>query len=306
MITVIIPTLGTRPCELDRAIESVLNQEGVQAMPLVVLNGDKYPAELLAALRQRPGVRVHQTQAAGVSQARFQGRKLVETPFFAFLDDDDELLPGALKIRLAGHSASDVALVATSGYLQHRDERRIIPPNFARASADPAQALLDENWLSSAGGLYRTDRVLPSDLEGLPDHLEMTYLAFSMALRQKILLIDEPTFIVHNGALGQVSRTWAYQVETPKVLARMEKLTARADLRKQLQRKRAAALHVCSATALENGSLTIAWQYHLASLGVRGGLRYLAYTRRLLTRQKRDADAHSNTAASSRSPENGR
>ena len=52
--------------------------------------------ELLA----HPQLRVHVLEEASLANALQVGRRLVDTPWFAALDDDDLLLPGALASRI--------------------------------------------------------------------------------------------------------------------------------------------------------------------------------------------------------------
>lgn len=281
-VTVIIPTLGTRPFELDRAIASVAAQDGVEAKPLIVVNGQRYDRGLVSSLERTPGLRLHTTPVPGVSHARLEGRRLVDTPYFAFLDDDDEFLPDALRQRLETQVETGADVVVTNGYREASGERRIIFPNFDQCADDPAMALLQENWLASAGGLYRADTIGEEVLRDLPDHLEMTYLAFWLAHHRVVVRLNLPTFVIHSGATEQASASWGYCREVPDILRRMEGVTSRKELLRQLKRRRAAALHLASVTALDHRKLAAAWGYHLKSLTLGSGLRYLPYTRHIV------------------------
>lgn len=281
-VTVIIPTLGTRPQELDRAIASVASQRGVDVVPMVVVNGHRYDTDLIARLEKTPGLHCHQIETAGVSNARLEGRRRVATPYLAFLDDDDELLPDALRLRLDVIHKADADVVVTNGYRETNDERQLIFSKFDRHPDDPARALLDENWLASAGGLFRTNTVGEHLLDGLPDFLEMTFFAFLLTQQHVIYRLNRPTFIIHAGAASQASESWEYVREMPKVLQRMQSVTTRKDLRSRLKRRRAAALHQASTSALGNRNMLAAWRYHLQSLTIGDGLRYLPYTRHIV------------------------
>jgi len=283
-IDVIIPTMGTRAREIERAIASVHGQTGVSATPLVVVNGDRFDPTLVTALERRSDLRVHRVDRPGVSNARWEGRRQVDAPFFAFLDDDDELLPEAMEIRLAGFSDSSVDMVATNGYLESSDGREILYENFSQNPEDPALALLKNPWLASPGALFRTETITADDLADLPDYLENTMLAFRLSLTRKIVRIDVPTFVIHTDARDRSSLTQRYREEVPKVLAIMETMTTRSDLKTRLRAKRSAALHECSVAAWRESRLIEAWRYHLRSLRIGGGWRYLGYSRRLLTR----------------------
>lgn len=281
-VTVIIPTLGKRPEELERAIDSVTSQLDVEAIPMVVVNGRRFDADLVAQLERTPGLYCHRIESAGVSNARLEGRRLVETSHFAFLDDDDELLPDALCLRLDALQKTDADVVVTNGYREASGERQLIFSKFDRHPDDPARALLEENWLASAGGLFRTDAVGEEILDGLPNFLEMTFIAFLLTQRHVVFRLNRPTFIIHAGATDQASESWEYLQEMPKVLQRMQSVTKRKDLQSRLRRRRAAALHQASAKALRYRNLLAAWKYHLHSLAIGDGLRYLPYTRHIV------------------------
>lgn len=280
-IDVIIPTLGTRGRELERAIASVHGQVGASATPLVVVNGNRFDPELAAALEQRRDLRLHRVARPSVSNARWEGRRQVTAPFFAFLDDDDELLPEAMKVRLAGFSDSSVDVVVTNGYSDSVKGHEILFENFDEDPEDPVLALLRNPWLASAGGLYRTETIGLNDLADLPDYLEITKLAFRLALSHKVERRNVPTFIKYEDAREKASSSGRYREETPRVLASMEKMTARKDLKALLRARRSSALHKCSEAAWREGKLMEAWRYHLHSLSI-GGWRYLSYSRRLL------------------------
>ena len=281
-ITVIIPTLAARPKELERAILSVTSQIGIKTIPLVVLNGDRYDVDLVGSLRRRSDIRFLQIEVSSVSKARLAGRQKVDTRYFAFLDDDDELLPEAMTIRTAALARQGTDLVVTNGFRQIGNHRSIIFPRFDQEMTDHARALLDENWLASAGGLFRTDTVDESHFSNLPDFLEMTFLAFKMAHEFNIIRLNQPTFVIHSGAGDQASKSWRYYQEVPRVLGQMRRFTSRNDLLSQLRKKEVAALHEASTKALERNDRESAWKYHLRSLTMIHGLRYIPYTRHIV------------------------
>lgn len=281
-VTVIIPTLGRRRAELERAIDSVRGQIDVDALALVVVNGERYDPALIAGLGEQDGVRCHRIAAPGVSRARLEGRRLVETPYFAFLDDDDELLPEALRLRIGALETEGADVAVTNGYREFENGRQMIFETFDRHADDPALALFDENWLASAGGLYRTESVEEAILDGLPNFLEMTVLALRLCRRHRIVRVNQPTFVIHAGADSQASQSLAYWQALPGVLKSMQSITPRKDVLARLRRHRAAALHQASVNALAHRNMLSAWRYHLHSLLTGDGLRYLPYTRHIV------------------------
>ena len=97
-LDVIVRTLADaqRSGLLFRALDSIQSRSGVTARPIVVVNGQRFDAATLAALKSRPGILLHQEQQASAGLALVAGRKLVTAPFFSYLDDD-ELIAGSLK-----------------------------------------------------------------------------------------------------------------------------------------------------------------------------------------------------------------
>src|SRR5215831_17690441 len=101
-VSVIVPTNAlARRRELTwRAINSVLDQTGICAIPTVIVNGPARDRDVTRELEADRRLRVHILEEAGLRNALQVGRRLVDTPWFAELDDDDLLLPGALASRV--------------------------------------------------------------------------------------------------------------------------------------------------------------------------------------------------------------
>ena len=102
---------------LRRAIDSVLSQAGVRAVPLIVVNGTGRDPGLVEALTADPRLRVLCQEEAGIPAALRAGREVLDTPWFADLDDDDLFLPGALALRVDTlERRPDCCAVITNGY----------------------------------------------------------------------------------------------------------------------------------------------------------------------------------------------
>ncbi len=278
--TVIIPTLAHRPRELLRAIGSV-NAQHSPAVALVVLNGQRFNPDLVAALEVRRDIRLLRTPVGSVSKARRLGLDRVDTPAFAFLDDDDELLPEATEVRLPALLDDSADMVATNGYRLRSGERM---PMFdmARCTADAARDLLVANWMHSAGASYSTARVPAALFDDLGDLMEVTRFTLRISLGLRVLRLDVPSFVVHEDADQRASQSRKYVDAIPDVLRAMQEETPRPDLRRMLARLRGDALHACSNVALDAGELRRAWQLHAASLTAPGGLKYITYSRHIL------------------------
>lgn len=100
VVTVVIPTYR-RPHLVGRAVRSVLAQDGVDFEVIVVDDEPSTPCE--RAVREIDDPRVaylaHPVNR-GLSAARNTGIEAAAAPYVAFLDDDDEYLPGRLRLQL--------------------------------------------------------------------------------------------------------------------------------------------------------------------------------------------------------------
>lgn len=96
LVSTIIPTY-MRPNSLRRAIESALNQEGVNLKICVYDNASSDNTADVVSNLSKADPRInylrHERNVGGGANFRF-GMERVDTPFFSFLSDDDYLLPG--------------------------------------------------------------------------------------------------------------------------------------------------------------------------------------------------------------------
>lgn len=283
-LTVIIASMceARRADSLRRAIESVRGQLPRDGELVVVANGPEADPALLRSLESQPGTRVVRVAEANVAKAQQVGRSVVATEFFSFLDDDDEYLPGAVETRLAGFATDPaVDVVVTNGFERFgtRDEPWLADP--AAAAHDPLRALLRENWLASCAGTFRAARVPLAWFDGQTRYFEWTLLAFRLASRRTVRVLDVPTYRVHATDLS-ASRTLAYREAEPVVLAMIALLDLPADVRRALRVKIGAAEHRLAVHFLERGDRRRAFSHHLSSLCARGGLRFLPWSRRFV------------------------
>jgi glycosyltransferase involved in cell wall biosynthesis len=284
-VSVIMPTEAHRDRaeSLRRALQSVLSQTGVRPLPIVVVNGPRGDPTLVAELERRPGVRVVRLAEAGLPAALVAGRALVDAPYFAELDDDDELLDGSLATRadaLRAHPDVDVAV--TSGFVESGGRREVNIVDFDGYHRDPLRALLRRNWLVPCAGLFRAATITGEFFGDIAPYLEWTYLQVRLALERRMLFIDRPTWVYRTDTPRSLSKSRQYVLQQPASLRRVLALALPADVRRQFEGRLCAALHAAAALELDAGNHAAAWRWHLRSLGPRGGLRHALYTRRLL------------------------
>jgi glycosyltransferase involved in cell wall biosynthesis len=289
-LSVIIPSLaaGSRAQSIHRAIDSILGQQNVRAIPIVVVNGTRHDPTVLHWLGARRDLRMISIEG-GLVEARSTGRNAVDTPFFAFLDDDDELLPNSVAIRLKPLlEQNSVDVVVSNGFRETESGIIVTNPEIEQCQRDPLRALLDSCWLNSNGGLYRTETVGPEFFVNLPPILEWTYLALQLSASRSIHFLDVQTFLTHNTPQS-LSKSKRFLLEEPLVLQRILNLPLPEDLRAGFRRKYANALHKVSMQYLEDDDFRPAWKYHMQSALTRGGWRYLSYTRHIVRKQLANA-----------------
>jgi len=268
---------------LIRAIDSVHTQEGVRAHPLVVLNGSVNDAQLVATLRQDARVRIVVTAPADLPGALRLGRTHVDTPWFTALDDDDVLLPGALRMRLSALTKRpDCVVIVSNGWRRDAQGDVLHMSSFDAVRRDPLRSVLDGNWLLPGAWLARTDAFADEVFAKMPRYLECTYLAVRFATTHHACFIDEPTVAWSADTPGSVSRSREYVLGLEGALERILELDLPPDVRRGFMRKRASAQHSAACLLMQEGHTRAAWKAHLRSLRTPSGWRFLSSTPRFL------------------------
>src|SRR6185369_1855724 len=117
-ISIILPT-HNRAGLLPRALESVLAQACDEDFEVIVVDdgsSDGTPAYLAAIADPRLKL-LRNESALGAAAARNRGLAAVRAPVTAFLDDDDELLPGFLAASLTAHRQAPAPDLCWTGVL---------------------------------------------------------------------------------------------------------------------------------------------------------------------------------------------
>src|SRR5258706_6704448 len=195
-VSVIIPTCANavRAPLLQGGLDSLLRGQDGLVLPIVAVNGSSYIPEVFDELRRRRDIRCIYVGQAGTTGARLAARGVVDTEFFGMLDDDDEYLPGGIKVQIgpfAGDPSIDV--VVTNGYRRENGRDVLNFPAFWTFARNPLNSLMEWPWLNSGGVLCRSETVSPSYLE-VPRSMELTYMALKMALTRKLHFLDAPTY----------------------------------------------------------------------------------------------------------------
>ena len=162
-VCVVIPTFR-RPDRLKQALNSVLLQEGVQALvEIVVLDNDPQasarPAiEALAGQTRWPVIYGHEPEP-GVANARNAALRLTRARLIAFLDDDEYATPGWLQalLRVRDDTNADLVFGPVQGRLEgDAPHKRYIEARFTRSG--PAQSGLIDSYYGCGNSLLKRGR----------------------------------------------------------------------------------------------------------------------------------------------------
>jgi glycosyltransferase involved in cell wall biosynthesis len=274
-----------RGVTMDRALASLRAQAGVRVRPLIIVNGRSYHQPLFERLRADPRLQVHYIESGGFPMALSVGRTRVSAEFYAFLDDDDELLPDTLALRVAPMLRDPaIDVVAANGVRCARGREAMALDRLPRDTAEARELYLRDSWLASCGGLYRTSTVGGEFFDGRTAYFEWTMVALRLLLAHKRLaFLDIPVFRKYEGD-DSVSWSPAYHRAYASFVEGLQSLPLPDDLRRRVERKLAPSFNSRSLLHFNAGELREAWRWHLKTLCAPRGWRHVPYTRRLALR----------------------
>jgi glycosyltransferase involved in cell wall biosynthesis len=284
-VTIVMPTLATaaRGPYLRKAIDSVLSQAHVRAVPLVVANGDDCDPGMLRWLESNPDIRYLRIAPASMPDALYAGWQAVDTRYCGELDDDDELLPRALELRMRAFAETpDADAVVTDGIVRGAAGDTGGFDDFDCIVADPLRSLVAAAWLLPGAALLRHDRIDASVFADIPPYLEWTYISLRLSLEYQVKFLPDKTVLHHVDLPFSIDRSSAATLARAGSMRRLLALALPPDVRRALQAKQTQAIHNAAVDCLARGQGADAWRWHLRSLTGRGGWRYLSYTRKLL------------------------
>lgn len=284
-VTVIVPSTAqlSRKMEIRRCIQSIRASSRLPLHIMVVVNGQSYDPGICDWLKSQPDVQFVYVEPGSAPNAVLEGRKLVRTPYFSFLDDDDEYLPGATDLKraeLLEHPDAD--LVVTNAFRLCGTEETVLYSHLREVARQPLLGLFDGNWLHNGNALFRTATVATDYFMNYKPYAEWTWLAFKLTMAGKtVRTLEQPTFRVHVTP-GSLSQSDAYLYHFLQLYDSMLAAQPPAMIQRIIRRRIGAALHDYSARALDQAHGVDALRYHLRSLRQPGGLRYLGYTRHII------------------------
>src|SRR5688572_15128573 len=205
-VTVVIPTLN-RPVLVTRAVRSALDQTLRNLEVVVVIDGpDEATHEALAALGDDRLRVQEQPERGGAPAARNAGVRAARGEYVAFLDDDDEWLPGKLQaqVDLARSGRVETPIVITKLFVRTPRTEFVLP----RRLPDPGEPLSE--WLTVRKGPFHGDGFIQTSTIMAPT-APLTEVPFKEDLRRlqemdwslralsrdgvDLLIVDEPLVV---------------------------------------------------------------------------------------------------------------
>lgn len=280
-VTVIIATAARaeRAQSLLRAISGVQAQ-CPSAKLIVVANGERCDHALVARLESDPTLHLIRLEEGSYPAAQRAGRQLVHTPYFCFLDDDDELLEGSIALRLQRANKSDAPdVVVGNGVRRLCDADTDYCDLLPHSGADLMLSLLDRNWFASASALFRTSTVTSEYFDGKTKYFEWTLLAFRLLnAGRRFVFTSHRGFRLHDSPIS-LSKHPSASLSAPAFLEQLLTITRNDQVKRALRSRLAHAHHDCADLLRLRGDYRSAWQHHIRSLTLPGGMHYVAYTR---------------------------
>lgn len=284
-VTVVVPSRGasTRVDEIVRALASIASQEGVSARACVVLNGQDPDPTVVADLRTRPDIDLIERGQASLPGAIAAGLEAANSSFVTVLDDDDFLLPGALgrAASVLEKSPSLVGVVA-NGIVRGSDGDSPSMSDVASIRRDPLAALLERNWLLPGSWLARRVDLPGSFNDSLPTGGESTTIAVRLVLAGPVEFLTDPAVVWHADRSDSIRRSRPADGVELALVRHILSLPLPRAARRGFRRRLGRALH-SESDRQRARDRPLAWRLHASSLRQPGGLRYLSYTRRLLS-----------------------
>ncbi len=205
-ISVIIPTFN-RAHTLGRALDSVLQQTRPPREIIVVDDGSGDDTAELVARHPAQPVYLYQTNR-GVSSARNLGIRSASGEWLAFLDSDDEWLPGKLAAQASALRREPDCRICHTEEVWVRNGKRVNPMNkHAKSGGRIFKNCLPLCVISPSSVMIHRDLLQEVGLfdEGLPA-CEDYDLWLRICARHPVAFVAEPQIVKYGGHPDQLSR----------------------------------------------------------------------------------------------------
>jgi len=284
-VTVFIATTAERKREhsIQNAIKSVLTQADTKLV--VIINGDRFDRSLKMKLESLTEIECHYLSLGNFPEALKYARSIVNTNYFSFLDDDDELTKNSIDSRLNTIKRSKyLDVVIGNGYRKNKNNvKKLVldTQKIERFNQDPVFSLFQKrgNWLASCSGLYRTATIPQEYFDDYAKYAEWSYLAVKIACHKKIALVEAPCFII-NETGESLSHSLEYYDAQYHYLFKLLAMGLPPQINTIIGAKKVDMEHQLSILYFEDGKRSKAWYYHYLSLSTFYGFkRYILSTR---------------------------
>ena len=226
LVSAIIPTFN-RAATILRAVESVLRQEYSPLELIVVDDGSEDETlRLLTPLAELGRLKIVGQPNRGVSAARNTGIKAAGGQLLAFLDSDDEWLPGKIRAQVDHFSQNPQEVLVQTQERWLRNGRRVNPGRRHQKKAgdifldslklcliSPSAVMLKKDLLAEVG-------LFDEDLQACEDY----DLWLRVLEKYPAGLIDREYLIRHGGRPDQLSA--AHSLDKYRITA-LEKILSR-------------------------------------------------------------------------------
>jgi glycosyltransferase involved in cell wall biosynthesis len=224
-ISVVIPVFNKR-ATLERACSSVILQQNVAVEIIVVDDGSTDGSTNQLPIHIKKSIRLIQQNNAGVSSARNIGAANSTAPLIAFLDADDEFLPGALEVFCElGLKYQEASFFSGTFEVVSENEALFIPPGAWVSDREQIvedftrEYLVNTALVSSSSTCIR--RVAFESTGGFPEGAtlgEDVYLWLRLAESVKLCHTSQRISRVYRNADNRSLETTAESVQAPYFL----------------------------------------------------------------------------------------
>lgn len=231
-VSVIIPFYNCQRY-LAACIDSVLAQRGADLEVLLVNDGSTDLSATIAQAYARscPQVKYLSQQNAGPGAARNKALDAATGEYVAFVDGDDELLPGALLMLLAQMEPS--VDMAVGRYVRRLPlPRHSGHPVISTVSASEAKKrMLYQRGFTSAlwGNLYRRSSIGSLRMTEGIYYEDLDFLASFLSSARKVSFINLPTYYYRFNPDSAMNVWSDRRLDVMDVTSRLEKGAASAD-----------------------------------------------------------------------------
>jgi len=205
-VSVIIPLYNR--CDLiGRAVESVLNQDCCDFELIVVDDGSDDDASVVIGNYKDKRIRYVRQKNQGVSSARNYGVRLSRYDYIAFLDSDDEWLPGKLKQQVKSLSGSGGYRICYTGEIWIRNGQEFCHKKSQKKySGEIFRRCLSDCFIGCSTVLM--EKSLYWEMNGFDKNLPVCEdydLWLKISCKYPVMLIDEQFIKKYGGHEDQLS-----------------------------------------------------------------------------------------------------